>query len=151
MRSPTRSSYRLGNQITWVRTWPRSILCSPLFCARCAPVAESSTAPPPRGSLLARVCGASNPAYVGNAYGHCTRLVPAKSRRSPLAPVGAGLTAKRRPKKSGSPSRSPRSSNGRPSIWSNIHPRQEERHEVLSGTLWGRVGGQEQVLQKGRG
>jgi site-specific DNA recombinase len=38
-----------------------------------------------------------NPAYIGNAYGHCTYLVPAKSRRSPLAPVGAGLTAKRRP------------------------------------------------------
>src|ERR671921_390739 len=31
-----------------------------------------------------------NPAYVGNAYGHCTYLAPAKSRRSPLAPVGAG-------------------------------------------------------------
>jgi site-specific DNA recombinase len=38
-----------------------------------------------------------NPAYIGNAYGHCTRLVPSKSRRSPLLPVGAGLTAKRRP------------------------------------------------------
>ena len=38
-----------------------------------------------------------NPAYVGNAYGHCTRLVPAKARRSPLEAVGAGLTAKRRP------------------------------------------------------
>jgi site-specific DNA recombinase len=38
-----------------------------------------------------------NPAYVGNAYGHCTHLVPAKARRSPLEPVGAGLTAKRRP------------------------------------------------------
>ena len=38
-----------------------------------------------------------NPAYIGNAYGHCTYLAPAKSRRSPLAPVGAGLTAKRRP------------------------------------------------------
>jgi site-specific DNA recombinase len=38
-----------------------------------------------------------NPAYVGNAYGHCTQLVPAKARRSPLEPVGAGLTAKRRP------------------------------------------------------
>jgi site-specific DNA recombinase len=38
-----------------------------------------------------------NPAYVGNAYGHCTHLVPAKSRRSPLESVGAGLTAKRRP------------------------------------------------------
>src|SRR5215204_2609633 len=37
-----------------------------------------------------------NPAYVGDAYGHCTYLAPAKSRRSPLAPVGAGLTAKRR-------------------------------------------------------
>src|ERR671910_964225 len=39
-----------------------------------------------------------NHAYVGNAYGHCTYLAPAKSRRAPLAPVGAGLTAKRRPK-----------------------------------------------------
>ena len=39
-----------------------------------------------------------NHAYIGNAYGHCTYLAPAKSRRSPLAPVGAGLTAKRRPK-----------------------------------------------------
>src|SRR5215204_4050295 len=39
----------------------------------------------------------NNHAYVGNAYGHCTYLVPAKSRRSPLEPVGAGLTAKRRP------------------------------------------------------
>jgi hypothetical protein len=38
-----------------------------------------------------------NPAYVGNAYGHCTHLVPAKSRRSPLEPVGAGLTNKGRP------------------------------------------------------
>jgi quercetin dioxygenase-like cupin family protein len=26
----------------------------------------------------------------------------------------------------------------------HIHPRQEERHEVLSGTLRGRVGGQEE-------
>jgi len=31
------------------------------------------------------------------AYGHCTQLVPSKARRSPLEPVGAGLTAKRRP------------------------------------------------------
>ena len=38
-----------------------------------------------------------NPAYVGNAYGHCTYLAPAKTRRSPLEPVGAGLTSKRRP------------------------------------------------------
>jgi site-specific DNA recombinase len=37
-----------------------------------------------------------NPSYVGSAYGHCTHLVPAKARRSPLEPVGAGLTAKRR-------------------------------------------------------
>jgi site-specific DNA recombinase len=40
-----------------------------------------------------------NHAYIGNAYGHCTYLAPAKRRRSPLAPVGAGLTAKRRPEK----------------------------------------------------
>ena len=38
-----------------------------------------------------------NPAYVGNAYGHCTYLAPAKSRRSPLEPVGGGVTNKRRP------------------------------------------------------
>ena len=38
-----------------------------------------------------------NHAYIGDAYGHCTYLAPAKRRRSPLAPVGAGLTAKRRP------------------------------------------------------
>src|SRR5215217_4798277 len=57
-----------------------------------------------------------NPAYVGNAYGHCTHLVPAKARRSPLLPVGAGLTAKRRPTGGvGSPSRSHRSLNGRAS------------------------------------
>jgi site-specific DNA recombinase len=37
-----------------------------------------------------------NHAYIGNAYGHCTYLVQAKNRRSPLEPVGAGLTAKRR-------------------------------------------------------
>jgi site-specific DNA recombinase len=38
-----------------------------------------------------------NHAYVGDAYGHCTYLALAKRRRSPLSPVGAGLTAKRRP------------------------------------------------------
>jgi site-specific DNA recombinase len=38
-----------------------------------------------------------NHAYIGNAYGHCTYLVQAKNRRSPLEPVGAGFTAKRRP------------------------------------------------------
>jgi quercetin dioxygenase-like cupin family protein len=32
----------------------------------------------------------------------------------------------------------------------HVHPRQEERHEVLSGTLWGRVGGQEQVFTEGQ-
>src|SRR5215210_4500596 len=37
------------------------------------------------------------PAYVGNTYAHCTYLVPAKARRSPLLPVGAGVTTKRRP------------------------------------------------------
>ncbi len=38
-----------------------------------------------------------NPAYVGEAYGNCTHLVPAKKRKSPLTPVGPGLTCKRRP------------------------------------------------------
>ncbi len=32
----------------------------------------------------------------------------------------------------------------------HIHPRQEERHEVLSGTLRGRVGGQERDYGEGR-
>jgi len=32
----------------------------------------------------------------------------------------------------------------------HVHPRQEERHEVLSGTLWGRVGGREQVVTEGQ-
>ena len=64
---------------------------------------------------------------------------------------GRGSHRQTAPKRGvGPPSRSPRSSNGRPSIWSNIHPRQEERHEVLSGTLWGRVGGQEQVFTEGQ-
>jgi site-specific DNA recombinase len=49
-----------------------------------------------------------NPAYVGNAYGHCTNLVPAKARRSPLEPVGAGLTAKRRPEEEWIPVSVPR-------------------------------------------
>jgi quercetin dioxygenase-like cupin family protein len=31
----------------------------------------------------------------------------------------------------------------------HFHPRQEERHEVLSGTLWGRVGGQERDYAAG--
>ncbi|MDQ5828291.1 MAG: recombinase family protein, partial [Actinomycetota bacterium] len=38
-----------------------------------------------------------NPAYVGEAYGNCTHLVPARRRKSPLTPVGSGLTCKRRP------------------------------------------------------
>jgi len=38
-----------------------------------------------------------NPAYVGEAYGNCTHLVPARGRKSPLRPVGSGLTCKRRP------------------------------------------------------
>ncbi len=33
----------------------------------------------------------------------------------------------------------------------HVHPHQEERHEVLSGTLRGRVGGQERDSQKARG
>ena len=39
----------------------------------------------------------NNPAYVGEAYGNCTHLVPARKRKSPLTPVGSGLTCKRRP------------------------------------------------------
>ncbi len=31
----------------------------------------------------------------------------------------------------------------------HFHPHQEERHEVLSGTLWGRVGGQERDYAEG--
>jgi len=38
-----------------------------------------------------------NPAYVGEAYGNCTHLVPARTRKSPLTPVGSGVTCKRRP------------------------------------------------------
>jgi quercetin dioxygenase-like cupin family protein len=36
------------------------------------------------------------------------------------------------------------------SIPEHVHPAQEERHEVLSGTLWGRVGGREQVFTEGQ-
>ena len=49
-----------------------------------------------------------NPAYVGNADSQCTHLVPAKSRRWPLEPVGAGLTAKRRPEEEWIPVAVPR-------------------------------------------
>ncbi|MGH3147506.1 MAG: recombinase family protein, partial [Rubrobacter sp.] len=38
-----------------------------------------------------------NTAYVGVAHGNTTRQVPARSRRSPLLPVGPGLTSGRRP------------------------------------------------------
>ena len=38
-----------------------------------------------------------NPAYVGEAYGNCTHLVPARRRKSPLTPVGSGVSCKRRP------------------------------------------------------
>ncbi len=31
-----------------------------------------------------------------------------------------------------------------------VHPRQEERHEVVSGTLWGRVGGRERTFGEGQ-
>jgi quercetin dioxygenase-like cupin family protein len=36
------------------------------------------------------------------------------------------------------------------SVPEHVHPRQEERHEVLSGTLWGRVGGREHTFDEGR-
>jgi quercetin dioxygenase-like cupin family protein len=36
------------------------------------------------------------------------------------------------------------------SIPEHVHPRQEERHEVLSGTLRSRVGGREQTFGEGR-
>ena len=39
-----------------------------------------------------------NPAYVGVANGNTTRQVPAKARRSPLLPVGPGVTNGRRPR-----------------------------------------------------
>jgi site-specific DNA recombinase len=39
----------------------------------------------------------NNPAYVGEAYGNCTHLVPARRRKAPLMPVGSGLSCKRRP------------------------------------------------------
>ena len=35
------------------------------------------------------------------------------------------------------------------SMAEHVHPRQEERHEVLSGTLWGRVGGQKRDYKAG--
>ena len=35
------------------------------------------------------------------------------------------------------------------SVPEHVHPRQEERHEVLSGTLWSRVGGRERTLGEG--
>ena len=38
-----------------------------------------------------------NPSYVGEAYGNRTHLVPASKRKSPLTPVGSGVTCKRRP------------------------------------------------------
>ena len=38
-----------------------------------------------------------NPAYVGVAHGNTTHQVPAKSRESPLLPVGPGITNGRRP------------------------------------------------------
>jgi site-specific DNA recombinase len=38
-----------------------------------------------------------NPAYIGRAYGNRTREVPARTRRSPLRPVGSGRTQISRP------------------------------------------------------
>jgi quercetin dioxygenase-like cupin family protein len=40
-----------------------------------------------------------------------------------------------------------------PPRWSvpeHVHPVQEEWHEVLSGALWGRVGGREQIFREGQ-
>ena len=37
------------------------------------------------------------------------------------------------------------------SVPEHVHPRQEERHEVLSGTLWSRVGGRERTFGEGEG
>ncbi len=37
------------------------------------------------------------------------------------------------------------------SIPEHVHPRQEERHEVISGTLWGCVGGRGQIFREGQG
>jgi site-specific DNA recombinase len=42
-------------------------------------------------------CILQNPVYTGKAYGNCTRYVPSRRRRSPLAPVGSGQTCTRRP------------------------------------------------------
>ncbi len=36
------------------------------------------------------------------------------------------------------------------SIPEHVHPKQEERHEVVSGTFWGRVGGREQIFGEGQ-
>ena len=36
------------------------------------------------------------------------------------------------------------------SIPEHIHPRQEERHEIVSGTLWGSVGGREWIFGEGQ-
>jgi site-specific DNA recombinase len=38
-----------------------------------------------------------NPTYTGTTYGNWVRVVPARRRRSPLQPVGSGLTNARRP------------------------------------------------------
>jgi site-specific DNA recombinase len=38
-----------------------------------------------------------NPTYTGTTYGNWVRVVPARRRRSPLQPVGGGLTNERRP------------------------------------------------------
>lgn len=37
------------------------------------------------------------------------------------------------------------------SIPEHVHPRQEERHQVLSGALWGRMGGRERTFGEGEG
>jgi site-specific DNA recombinase len=42
-------------------------------------------------------CILHNPTYTGTTYGNWVRVVPARRRRSPLQPVGGGLTNERRP------------------------------------------------------
>jgi len=59
-----------------------------------------------------------NPAYVGNAYGHCTTWRQRRAEDRRLRPWARASPPSGAPKRSGSPSQSPRSSRGRPSSWS---------------------------------
>jgi site-specific DNA recombinase len=61
--------------------------------------ASSIPAPTGKGcwSTSSVRCILQNSVYTGKAYGNCTRYVPSRRRRSPLAPAGSGLTCTRRP------------------------------------------------------